>query len=162
MWAVVNGEMQQSVPTGLAYDFVPAFANLGDYHIESRMRQISGSTGGAMEIDFRISAAMPDNQYFCNWEPNDGNFLVMISTAGFAAYDIKLVNIDVTAIPGYDPLAPVTMQIDVVGSEIHCWLDEIAGANITVTDPSYPMGAFGLKNYAMATAYDYIRVSTPP
>ena len=162
-WVVADGERSQTDATaGLAFDYVPSMANLSDYHIRSRMRQIAGDVGGAMEIDFRISATAPAQQYFCNWEPNSGNFLIMISTAGFAATVIETVPIDVTTLPSYDPFASFTMNIDVIGTEFHCWLEEIPEADLTVNDGSYLTGAFGLKNYAMATAYDFIHVTAVP
>src|SRR5262249_17723451 len=121
-----------------------------------------GGIAGAMELAFRLDAAMPRAQYFCNWEPYDGNFLVETSDANANVSVLVLKYIDPMTIPNYDPKMYVTMHVNVAGSTIHCWLEEVTDADITLSDPTHATGTFGVKTYAMGTAFDFVRVYSVP
>ncbi len=156
-WAVSGGTAAQTdASAGLAFMFVPSLAPLDDYRVVTSMRQLGGSPGGAIEIDFRVQPTPPHAQYICNWEPNDREFLIMYTNPG--ADSLVLVDVAVPAPPGYDPNMAITMELVVHGDSIRCRLLEIPGAVGAISDSRLSGGSVGLKTYAMSATFDYFRV----
>jgi hypothetical protein len=159
-WSVTAGEMRQTNPHAqLTLVYAPALDALTDYRAVTRMRQIQGSSGGAMELVFRVDVDVPQ-YYYCNYEPNDGGFLLMgTDLAQPAGYDVQTMWVDIGSIPSYDPMAWYTMVLEVQGMTMRCYLEEIAEATLTVGKPDLATyGSAGMKVWDMATAYDYFRV----
>ncbi len=158
-WSAVGGEARQGdFRASLAYMFAEETTRLTNYRIRSQFRLVRDDGPGAIEVDFRIDPAQTGSQYFCNWEPNTGDFLVMWQSPSITTEVIDMLTIDTDTISGFDVNAPITMNIEVRGSTIHCWLDEIPGADLTVTDARHPTGAVGFKTYALSAAYQFLEV----
>lgn len=158
-WLVTGGEMQQTDDAeSLTFNWVSTMGSLTDYRIVTEMRQLTNPFDGAIETIFRINPASPQQTYFCNWEPSTGAFLVMSQDVGPTTNVIDVVTINTANIPNYTATMPVTMELTAIGSTIHCWLHEIPGADLTVTDTTYSSGSFGFKTYRIGAAYEYIHV----
>jgi len=162
-WAANSGELVQSSPNAsLSYAYPTALVNLTDYRVVTKMRQINGGIGDAMEISFRTQRGGTDGQYHCNWEPDDGGFLLQYTAPNANTTDVlTTITIPIGTIPNYDPLGQLTMELQVVGSQISCCMHDIPGASIIAVDTRYVSGGPGLKTYKMATAYDDYTVYDP-
>jgi hypothetical protein len=160
-WAAVASEGTQSNPSpSLAYAYPAGTGTFTDYRIATRMRQLVGSGADAMKIAFRIDTGS-DAQYQCGWEPSSGRLqLQWIRTNGNVGGNLQQQIVDIGSIPGYDPLAPVTMEVLVQGTAMTCCLIEIT-ASITASDNRYAAGAPGLGTFQMSAAFDDFRVNMP-
>lgn len=115
-----------------------------------------------MEICFRTNPADPGDQYFCNWEPNSAQMVLMRGFSDFGTMSLSELNLDLEDSPGWDPFRTFTMVLEVDGSSFRCWIEEVPGTEITAVDSSLAQGAVGLKTYRMATAYEYLEVCPFP
>jgi hypothetical protein len=158
-WVETGGEAQQTdANETLAYMYAAATEEMSDYVIRSRMRMLRDPNEGAMEVIFRVNPESPNEMYFCNWEPTSRRILIMRQTASVDTTVLDDHVVPMFMLPGYTPTMPVTMNIEVSGPSIHCWLDEIGPADLTVIDNRYSTGAVGFKTYAIATAYEDLSV----
>jgi hypothetical protein len=157
-WMGQNGELQQTdAAAAPAYAWRPDLAAQSDYRIVTQMRQFSGSAIGALEISFRIDPSDTTQQYYCNWEPNDGRFLIMRTVASGTV--LMMAQVSTGQRP--PPSTTVTMEVVAQGDTFRCHILEIASADLTVTDATYTSGAIGLKTQLMAGAFEYLHVYAP-
>lgn len=169
-WTVVAGDWSQSGGeaiqsndvVNLSFMFADELGGTGDFRATTRMRQTSGSRGGALEICFRTNPSEPGEQYFCNWEPNNAQMVLMRGDAVFGTRSLQELDLDVESSPGWDALRTFTMVLEVEGNRFRCWIEEVPGTEIVAVDRSYDVGAVGLKTYQMAGAYEYLEVCPLP
>jgi hypothetical protein len=158
-WSVSGGEARQSDDTAaLSFIYAPSTSTFTDFHLVSKMRMyMTSPAGGALELTFRVTTTPSLKQYFCNWEPDSGNFIIMYSM-GVATTVLAQTTVNLSLVSGYSDVMPVTMHADVQGTKIHCFLEEIPSADLTVLDSQFAVGSVGAKVYKIAGAYDYVRV----
>jgi hypothetical protein len=162
-WSQASGEARQSDDeANPSFMIAGELASTRSFRATTRMRQISGASGGAMEICFRTNPADPGDQYFCNWEPNSAQMVLMRGFSDFGTMSLSELNLDLEDSPGWDPFRTFTMVLEVDGSSFRCWIEEVPGTEITAVDSSLAQGAVGLKTYRMATAYEYLEVCPFP
>jgi len=158
-----TNEMEQTDASVIANAFVPSRAGLVDCCITTRMRQLPPGTSpaGAMNLIFRVTPDPSGQLYSCNWEPNYIGFRLMKLDGAASTFLAQKEQGSGISLPSaYDPLETVTMHVRLEGSAIHCWLDEITGADIFYNDvpTPFPGGSFGLRTYQMAAAFDDVKV----
>lgn len=161
-WVARNGEAVLEEDT-LSEAALWATATDGtvDFHARTSMRMISGpELHSAMEITFRLQTSATVNRFFCNWEPNSGTILIMRQESSGTVV-LETLTIDTSMIAGYDPFAPVTMNVQVDSGRINCWVEEFPEARLSSNDATLTSGAIGLKAWKVSVAYDWFEVCTP-
>lgn len=161
-WSAAGGEaVQSSTAGGLAYAFPAGTAGFADYRVAARARRTGGATTGAMELATRIQST-GDGQYHCAWVAVSGELrLAWTRSNGTEGGVLAQTTVDVGAIPGYDPTAPVILESQAAGTQLTCCVRGVAGATVTIADGRYTIGAPGLRTTAQATAFDDVVVSAP-
>jgi len=162
-WSQRGGEATQGDSSAnLAFMYAEATDGMRNFRATARMRQLTGAFGGALEITFRTNTADPLEQYFCNWEPNNAQMVLMRGDPTDGTRSLNDLDLDLERTPGWDALASFTMVLEVDGADFRCWVEEVPGTEITARDTRYRAGAVGLKTYQMSGAYDYLTVCPLP
>ncbi len=161
-WSAVAGEaVQTSTAGGLSYAFPAGAESFVDYRVAARARRTGGATTGAMELATRIQSS-GDGQYHCAWVAVSGALrLAWTRSNGTEGGVLAQTTVDVGAIPGYDPTAPVILESQAPGTQLTCCVRDVAGATVTISDARYATGAPGLRTTAQSTAFDDVVVSAP-
>ena len=114
----------------------------------------------AIEIAVRVMNDANHTRYQCSWEPGDKTLRL---------FDVPRTHTnDVDGAPSQqtlDPLGTYTIHADVTGRTIHCYVDGVVTANVTIQLSDAQLaaglgeGSFGLATYNQSAAFDYIRVT---
>ena len=154
MWAQSGGKLTQNdVNDQLAFAYTTRVTQ-SDYRV---VVQMSGTTGGlGLGIAVRV---MPGTktQYDCLWEPGTtGALLLQWTNNGGQPTTLK----SQVGIPSGGATETVTMEVGMIGSDLRCCLDNVAGATIEVMNPSpaYPTGQPGLVTDRMIGSFDNFEV----
>jgi len=161
-WSAAGNEAVQSSTAALPSYLYPAGTGaFTSYRVTARMRRLGGAAAGAMALGARLQTGN-DAQYHCGWEPGTGGLrLQWIRNNGTPGGTLAQTVIDLGSIPGFDPAAPVTMELQVQGSQLTCCLREIAGATVTVADTRYTLGAPSLRTTSQSAAFGDFHVYAP-
>jgi hypothetical protein len=159
-WTVVGGEaVQSNAGGGLFYAFPAGTSGFTDVRIASRMHRISGT--GSMELVMRLQNSN-DGHYQCAWTPTTGSLrLLWTRNNGSFGGTLSQVTVDVGAIPGYDPLAPIVLEAQVMGGQLVCCVRDLAGATTSAADTRYTAGSPGIRTSTLAAAFDDVTVQQP-
>jgi hypothetical protein len=151
-WTQSGGQLVQTLASsGLAFAYTSNSAeNLGTYRV---VTTVTGMTPGtSMGIAVRVNGGK--QQYDCLWEPGSAGLLLWqsVNNGGQA-----------TTLSTSSPVATsssVTMEVLAAGNTLQCCIDNIAGATLTVNNPtpSYPTGQPGVVVTDMHAAFDYLHV----
>ncbi len=158
-WAATSSEAVQSQPQS-AHAYPAGTGDFAAYHAEARMRRLDGA-GGALGLALRIQPA-DAGRYRCIWEPAVGGLrLQYMRLNGLLGDTVADTVVDLGTIAGYDPAAPVVLEVLAESSTLRCCVRDLAGASITGTDTRYPTGGPGLETVTQAAAFDDFRVAQP-
>ena len=154
-WRAEAGMAIQSDTTSeFAYTFLPAVA-ANDYRIVSKFRAIGGmGPSTSIELAARVQRDNSGGQYHCNWDPINGQFNIMYTLSATETGFLHTVYIDVSQLPGHDPMGWFTMEFQVRGSRLDCCVRGVGGAAGFANDTRFSAGAPGMKTYLVAAAYD--------
>jgi hypothetical protein len=157
-WMAQDGNaMQMDAAAKLSFAY-PHSVSAADYRIVSSFRALDGGASSALELAARIGDGGPAHQYHCNWDPLGGAFQLMYTLEAGDNGVLVSTQLDLAQLPGYDPHAPVTMELEVAGGALACCLREIPAAALATSDARFAAGHPGLKTYEMTGAYDYFHV----
>jgi hypothetical protein len=159
-WAAVASEaVQSNATTQLAYAFPAGTSSFADYRVTTEVRKILGT--GSIQASLRIQPSN-DGQYQCAWNPNTGAMAIQWQrTNGNFGGTLTSMTVDTSGIPGYDPLAPVTIEMQAVGTQLSCCVREVPAAMLSIADNRYDSGSPGIKTSAASAAFGTFRVNTP-
>jgi hypothetical protein len=114
----------------------------------------------AIETAVRVTNDVNHTHYQCSWEPGDKTLRL---------FDVPRTHTnDLDSLPStltLDPFRTYVIHTDVTGKTIHCYVEGVPTANLTLqlTDAQLNaglgMGTFGLATYNQSAAFDYIRVT---
>ena len=154
-WSVSAGELDETngiVQLAYAHHLVAAIGGAG-YRVVASMRQVgNGSLGGALELAARIDATK-SSMYHCNFEPNDGFFLIQHTDSGVGGGTLTTTTLNVP-----DALGSYMMEFQVIGTGLECCVRGVTGAHLNATDGLYTTGEVGVKSYEMAAAFKQFAV----
>jgi hypothetical protein len=158
-WSSAGSEAVQSVATALdAYAYPTAAASLTDYRVALRTRKTGGL--GTIVAPFRIQVGT-NNRYRCSWKPQDGSLKLEAPRPQGDYRSFAETQAAVGSIPGYDPAAPVTIEVEAVGNAIRCCVREIPTALIQSSNTLYSVGPPGIETVTASGAFDNIQVNAP-
>jgi hypothetical protein len=158
-WSATGGEAVQSLATALnTYAYPTAAASLTDYRLALRARR-SGGTGAIM-ASFRIQVGT-NNRYRCSWRPDDGALKLEAPRPQGDYRAFAETQAAVGAIPGYDPAATMTIEVEASGNTIRCCIREVPAATITSSNTLYSAGPPGIETVTAAGAFDALQVNAP-
>ena len=158
-WSSAGSEAVQSLATALnTYAYPTAAASLTDYRVALRVRRSGGT--GVLAAPFRIQVGT-NNRYRCTWRPSDGSLKLEAPRPQGDYRSFAETQAAVGSIPGYDPAAPVTIEIEAVGNSVKCCVREIPAALIQSSNTLYSVGPPGLESVSAAAAFDNIQVNAP-
>ena len=155
-WAIESGALAQTDPLA-ATTLIFATGdtnNLTDQRIQALTTLVAGDTSGAIELVARIDPASPGNRYWCAFQPSDGWLVIRVEANYVKVADIVEFQVDLTDTPGYVATDPHMMHFDVVGTQLHCWVDGVVGAEAIVSNGTYDKGTFGAKTYVKHARFD--------
>jgi hypothetical protein len=142
-WSVIQGQLHQTDNlSSLAY--VYHMGVLTNFRVVATMHQEMGDAGGAVEIAFRISTTSA-SMYHCNFEPNDGGFLIQETANGVGGTQLVTKTLQ-----GVNPQGTYTMEVQATDHQLQCCIDGIPDAYLTIADSTYGAGYAGLKTYVMS------------
>jgi hypothetical protein len=154
VWAQTGGQLVQSDPNDqLAFAYTTHISQ-GNYRVVAQMSGTAGGTG--MGIVARNTAGMK-TMYNCLWEPGTtGALVVQATNNGGVATTLG----SQVGIPSGGATETVTMELLATGNELRCCLDNIAGAIVSVSNPtpSYATGQPGLVTNRMEARFDNFAV----
>lgn len=168
-WVTVGGTwsatameaVQSSTASNAAYLYPAGTSAFTSYRVKAQLRRLGGATAGAMQLAVRLQAGN-DGQYACAWQPGTGALqLQWVRTNGGVGGTLAQAQVNIGAIPGYDPAAPVTMEVQASGSQLTCCLREHAAATVTATDTRYSAGAPALRTASLSAGFRDFVVSAP-
>jgi hypothetical protein len=164
-WMQGGGEATETSSAGGTMIWVNGFDTATDYEVVvgARMTGATPVSDNAMEVLVRVSATTMNYHEQCSWEPGD-KFLRIFDVPRTRTNDLDSAMITQTI----DPLGSYTMHARMVGATLHCWVDGVAGADLTLTFTGTQLangesaGSFGVGTYNHTVAFDYIRVTAIP
>lgn len=161
-WSAVGGEVVQSdTGGGLTYAFPAGTSSFTDYRVAVTARRLGGASSGTMELALRV-APSGDGHYHCAWAATTGALALRWTRSnGTLGGTLAQVTVDVGAIAGYDPAAPVVLEGQVQGTQLRCCVRGIGGAITQATDNRYGAGSPGIRTGSQATAFDDLDVRAP-
>jgi hypothetical protein len=161
-WSATGGEAVQTDTGGSLIYAYPAGTNaFTDYRVASRARRTGGVATGSVELALRKQAS-GDGMYQCAWSPANGALKInWTRTNGSLGGTIASTTVNVGAIPGYDPLAPVVIETQAMGTQLTCCVRDLAGATVTMSDTRYTAGSPGIKTSSQSAAFDDFVVQMP-
>jgi len=160
VWTAVASEaLQSNATTQLAYAYPAGTSGFVDYRVTTEVRKIAGT--GTIQASLRIQNGN-DGQYQCAWNPNTGAIAIQWQrTNGNLGGTLASLTVDTSGIPGYDPLAPVTIETQAVGTQLSCCVLEVPGTMLSTADNRYDDGSPGVKTAGASAAFGTFRVNAP-
>lgn len=161
-WSAAGGAAVQTDSGGsLIYAFPAGTSAFIDYRVASLARRTGGVATGSVEVALRIQPSN-DGQYQCAWSPASGVLrLNWTRNNGSFGGMLAQTTVDVAGIPGYDPLAAMTIEAEAQGTRLTCCVRDLAGAFVTITDTRFTAGSPGIKTSSQAAAFEDFAVSAP-
>jgi hypothetical protein len=146
-WDADTAEARQSVPTATQALLYVTSLNEPKVRVLAKVRQIaSNDPMSALEL---VSNYSSTDYYHCNWQPNDATILLKQYSGGTGAQKT------VPKPTGYDPAAPVTIEMTATPSSLHCRVIEVPGAEIdSVPTTPLPAGSVGIKTWNSSGSFD--------
>jgi hypothetical protein len=158
-WASAGSEAVQSLATALdAYAYPTAVASLTDYRVALRGRKTGGV--GTILASFRIQVGT-NNRYRCSWKPQDGSHKLEAPRPQGDYRSFAETQAAVGSIPGYDPAAIFTIEVEAVGNSVRCCVREVPAALIQSSNTLYSAGPPGIETVTASGAFDDIQVNAP-
>lgn len=158
-WSASGGEVVQSLATALdTYAYPTAAVSLADYRVALRARRSGGT--GVIVASFRIQVGT-NNRYRCTWRPDDGALKLEAPRPQGDYRAFAETQAAVGSIPGYDPAATITIEIEAVGNSVKCCVREVPSALIVSSNTLYAAGPPGLETVNAAGAFDDLQVNAP-
>jgi hypothetical protein len=154
MWAQTGGQLVQSDGNDqLAFAYTTRVSQ-ANYRVVAQMAGTAGGTG--MGLVARNTAGMK-TMYNCLWEPGTTGALVLESTNNGG---VAMTLASQVGIPSGGATETVTMELLAVGTELRCCLDNIAGAMVSVSNPtpSFSTGQPGVITNRMEAQFDNFAV----
>jgi len=151
MWAQTGGELVQSDPNDqLAFAYTTR-VTATSYRVVAQMT--TTATGMGMGIAVR-AAPGAKTQYDCLWLPGGTATLLWQWTNNGGVPSTYTTQI------GLPSSMTVTMEVTAIGTELRCCIDNIAGANVTVSNPSpsYATGQPGVVTDRTRASFDNFAV----
>jgi hypothetical protein len=161
-WGEALGNFSETISTGGTAVWVNGFATATDYKVTVAATAQANTpvSDDALEIVVRVTNDPNHTRYQCSWEPGDKTLRI---------FDVPRTHTnDLDGAPSaqaLDPFGTYTIHANVTGKTIHCYVDGVVTADLTLqlTDAQIAaglgMGTFGLGTYNQSVAFDYIRVS---
>jgi hypothetical protein len=152
IWMATGGEALSAKTDTYSYAFPILTTAANDYRVVTTVRQVDHTdVSSAYEIAFRVQGQTGE-MFHCNWEPNDHHIVIQHTGAGGQLSNV-LADQMIPVPASFDPLQPVTLELEMMGSMVTCCVREVPGSMIQSGPITLPSGPPGIKSWKMQAAY---------